>query len=636
MQSVELSIFRFCAQEGYEYYFQKHPIAYDASLTLFDALESIPDLGFDKSMGLRVQGLCVLDDVRVQELVGCFGECLYIEPLSQKYVKKDLQIDKDAMARRYEGFFAAHDFIDPSDRYELHKYLWANCISLRDDSEYLGDGFFLYMHWLLGRYPKHFDTLIHALAGAQSGVMSYVPLEALIYKPKPDMRAITPIMENLIDKVARFGVCQGCGCAWISQLDSMRPKPLTQRQILHLASLESKESKESNSSPESSPAHGGTESGASHTSGHISINESNDVSSDERRAIPPFMLFDAYTLSEAAPMIASSRALIKALGFRLIDPREFGGFVSFGAKSGNYYAHIIEPEIVIERILYNLILAHKAGASLVFGDLESYAYAKWALQALYESSALCRKIEQRFAALKPQNAQATTTAAPESSQDSSGESSLASSLHELQGFATLLESSVLFIGDLITRSSARFSLADSALAGCTLATYPSELLDSIITLTSERNNLLGLREPILSSTPKQNPKHPSDVLLKLISLAHTIKTPAQKLAEGLGNRWLKVLECTQDFSHLRAFNEEAYLTQSARVRFACIDSGADVIVISSVGQFRAFTTHASRAAASIGRDNVQIPILYPAQLALLALGRDAKCDSSSLRQLERA
>ena len=569
MQSVELSIFRFFAQESYEYYFQKYPISYDASLTLFDALESIPGLAFDKSMGLRVQGLCVFADVQLQELVDKFGVNLRIEPLNQKYVEKDLLINREAMYKRYDEFFAAHDFIEPSHRYELHKFLWANLISLRDDSEYLGDGFFLYIHWLLERYPKHFDTLIHTLAGSQSGVMSYVPVEALIYTPNPHTRAISPIIKQLIDKVARFGICPGCGCAWISQLESMRPKALTQP--LLPASLESTlEPKNSAQSAESTPNR--------------------------------CMLFDAYTLREAAPMITSARALLHTLGVELVDCAKFGSFIPFGAKSGNFYAHILEPETFIQRVFYNLIIAHKASATLVFGDLEHYAYAKWALDRAQENPALQTKIARHFG-----------------------------DVTKVVSIDSLLNTRVKFIGDLVC-SDAGSSLVDNL----AFATYPSTLLESPITLPYGRNNLLGIQEPKPSntcpSTPNQNPKSASDLLLGLIPLAHSIKTPAQRL----GGKWLSVLECAQDFSHLYEFNREAYFTQSARVRFACIDSGADVIIVSSVAQFRAFTTHARAGAASIGRDDVQIPILYPSQLALLALGQHAGCDSRTLRTLERA
>lgn len=580
MQSVELSIFRFFAQESYEYYFQKYPISYDTNLTLFDALESIPGLAFDKSMGLRVQGLCVFADVKLQELVEKFGVNLRIEPLSQKYVEKDLLINREAIYKRYEEFFAAHDFIAPSHRYELHKFLWANLVSLRDDNEYLGDGFFLYVHWLLACYPKHFDTLIHTIAGAQSGVMSYAPLEALIYKPNPHTSAISPIIEELIDKVARFGICPGCECAWISQLESMRPKALTQ--MPPLAPLESKAPK-----PTDVKHH---------------LNQTANLAHTAESTPKRFMLFDAYTLREAAPMITSARGLLRTLGVELVDCAKYESFIAFGAKSGNFYAHIIEPELFIERIFYNLIIAYKASATLVFGDLEHYAYTKWALDRVQTNPALQAKIAQRFA-----------------------------NMIDTASIASLLDTRVAFIGDF-TCSSPSGSILDSF----TFVAYPNTLLESALTPTYERNNLLGLHEPSKTrpSAPatRQNPNDTKNTLLELIALAHSIKTPAQRL----GGKWLSVLECSQDFSHLYAFNREAYLTQSARVRFACIDSGADMIIVSSAAQFRAFTTHAREGAASIGRDDVQIPILYLSQLALLALGQDARCDSRTLRALERA
>ena len=101
-----------------KYYFQKYPLLYDSNLTLFSALASIDGLGFDPSMGLRVQGLCVFDDVPLYELVRRFGKDLCLEPLSQRYVSKDLALDKEAMFARYGWFFDKHSFITPSDRYE--------------------------------------------------------------------------------------------------------------------------------------------------------------------------------------------------------------------------------------------------------------------------------------------------------------------------------------------------------------------------------------------------------------------------------------------------------------------------------------------------------------------------------------
>ena len=86
---------------------------------------------------------------------------------------------------------------------------------------------------------------------------------------------------------------------------------------------------------------------------------------------------------------------------------------------------------------------------------------------------------------------------------------------------------------------------------------------------------------------------------------------------------------------MQAYNYERYLKESAKARFAGIDAGADMLVVSSVGQFRAFTTLAKASAKSIGRDPSGVPTLYLPQVALLALGMQEKLDRK-YRTLELA
>ena len=128
MHTLQLQIFRFNAQAEYEYYFQKYEMPYDNHTTLFELLDSIEGLQYDRSFGFRVQGLCVFEDVRIADLVRDFGVDLTLEPLDQKYVSKDLTLDKEAMFARYEWFFEQYAFITSSHRYELYKFLWANTI----------------------------------------------------------------------------------------------------------------------------------------------------------------------------------------------------------------------------------------------------------------------------------------------------------------------------------------------------------------------------------------------------------------------------------------------------------------------------------------------------------------------------
>lgn len=534
MQTLELSIFRFCATSSYEYYFQKYPLLYDSNLTLFSALASIDGLGFDPSMGLRVQGLCVFDDVPLYELVRRFGKDLCLEPLSQRYVSKDLALDKEAMFARYGWFFDKHSFITPSDRYELYQYLWANTISLQSDESYLGDGFFLYVDWLLTRYPKHFDTLIHTLANAQSGVMSYAPVEALIYTKKPNAPHITRTIHSLISKVARFGQCPGCGRAWINELESMRIPPIPDSAITALKALDQQDHK-------------------------------------------AFIVFDAYANYEAKSLVSSTKSLLQALGYKVITPR--GKLLPLGG----YFGRILEPKDLVKRIAYNLALADKEKAVLVFGDCGSYYAALFAQDALLRDQALLDEV------------------------------------CALYGKIDYDISPVRHIKDIISSDQSELWGRDSLLESLKLAAYPSTLAFDRI---DNQQAVYGF-DPSIMALPKSVFKHlsgPNFTQEEIMNAAKDLHTRYVPIASKLGGKWLDIIESRQDFSHLQTYNYEGYLRESARMRFAGIDAGADVLVVSSFGLFRAFSTLAKTSAKSIGRDPSETPTLLLPQAALLALG----------------
>ena len=555
MQTLELSIFRFCAKESYEYYFQKYPIAYDHNPTLFSTLESIENLGFDRSMGLRVQGLCVFDDVPLYELVREFGANLYLEPLSQKYVSKDLVLDKKAMFARYEWFFSKYDFIAPSDRYELYKYLWANTISLQSDDSYLGDGFFLYIQWLLERYPKHFDTLIHTLANAQSGVMSYTPIEDLIYINKPNAPHITHTIHALINKVVRFGQCLGCGRAWINELESIKVDSIPSSALQALST---------------SQANTQNKSGAG---------EANKENSQDSRV---FIVFDAYASLSAKPLISSTKALLQALGHPLIEPR------SKLLPLGGYFGSIVDTRAFIKRAAYNIALAAKERAVLVFGDYESYCSMVFAQTELLRDKTLLNEV------------------------------------CALYGQIDYYINPVQHINTIIAGSQSKLWERESPLAHLKLVAYPSLLACDALDGCQQVASIVLKR--LLGPNPTQE---------EIINATQNLHAHHHPIVSKLGGEWLDIVESRQDFSHLQAYNYEGYLKESSRIRFAGIDAGADMLVVSNVGLFRAFTTLAKAGAKSIGRDPSNTPTLYLPQVALLALGMHNKLDKK-YRTLELA
>lgn len=75
----------------------------------------------------------------------------------------------------------------------------------------------------------------------------------------------------------------------------------------------------------------------------------------------------------------------------------------------------------------------------------------------------------------------------------------------------------------------------------------------------------------------------------------------------------------QDFSHLAHLNEQCYLEESAKIRFAGIDESADLLLVDSVEQFRAFDTQAKSSAKAYGRDMDSTKAVFLPSLILLVL-----------------
>lgn len=75
----------------------------------------------------------------------------------------------------------------------------------------------------------------------------------------------------------------------------------------------------------------------------------------------------------------------------------------------------------------------------------------------------------------------------------------------------------------------------------------------------------------------------------------------------------------QDFSHLAHLNEQCYLEESAKIRFAGIDEGADLLLVDSIEQFRAFDTQAKSSAKAYGRDMDSTKAMFLPSLILLVL-----------------
>lgn len=203
MDRVQLEVFTFEAGADYLPYYNKLTFPFLDDYRLSDVLayvkSNIRGFGYDdQNLALRVNGIAVFENLSVVELVQRFSKEWVIEPLSTRYARKDLLIDRQWLLKRYDGFFAQWKFVTLEEREELNKYLLLNLISPIQDDLYLGDGFFLYLQWLISRHPENMREIQEVLCDERIGIWNFVSLADWVY-PRAHLldEGIWTIMNNL-------------------------------------------------------------------------------------------------------------------------------------------------------------------------------------------------------------------------------------------------------------------------------------------------------------------------------------------------------------------------------------------------------------------------------------------------------
>lgn len=146
---------------------------------------------------------------------------------------------------------------------------------------------------------------------------------------------------------------------------------------------------------------------------------------------------------------------------------------------------------------------------------------------------------------------------------------------------------IAYIGDLLKERLHTFAHSDdsSALSVVSFISNTTSALESILNETSYIERIQGVFDALNQSSKK--------IILK---------------------------SCiAQDFSHLAHLNEQCYLEESAKIRFAGIDEGADLLLVDTVEQFRAFDTQAKSSAKAYGRDMDSTKAMFLPSLILLVL-----------------
>ncbi|PAF48697.1 hypothetical protein BKH41_05365 [Helicobacter sp. 12S02232-10] len=342
IHKLHLSVFRFDAKKDYNPFYEKCDFDYEENFLLSKILGSLSlrDFEYDKDIALKINGIAVFDDLKVDDLVERFGKEWILEPISIKYAFKDLLIDKQAVLSFYSAFFQAGDFLTSTEKAEFLKFININFISPQRNPDYYGDGFFLYVRWLFGRHPKEAKRLLKSIADAKNGVMNFVSVKRFVH---PENDAIDKEIFEIQKMLTQASKCPFAGNEWSSfsrDIDSKYYFPSNQN-------------------------------------------------SQKATKKPTYAIFNGYEKGwNFEPLIISARELLGKIGLETLD-------LNF-CFDGGYWGHFCDYEKFLFANAYNMALAHKNGAILLLCDEDAYANAAYAKKILNSDDALVESINEKL------------------------------------------------------------------------------------------------------------------------------------------------------------------------------------------------------------------------------------------------
>ena len=172
---LRLSVFRFDAKSDYLPFYKKHIIKISGDKTLDDLLAVIKDEDrlFDYPQGrnaaIRISGINLFTDVKIDDIVKNFGTELTLMPMSEKRALKDLIVNDDDF---YEKFDLLDPFVDSADKKrfkELIVYHYASDIYKYEDN-FQGDALFLFAYKMIKKYPDQKKKILDILDDEESGI----------------------------------------------------------------------------------------------------------------------------------------------------------------------------------------------------------------------------------------------------------------------------------------------------------------------------------------------------------------------------------------------------------------------------------------------------------------------------------
>ncbi|RDU56390.1 hypothetical protein CQA49_01645 [Helicobacter sp. MIT 00-7814] len=321
-------------------------------------------LGIDSQIpAFRINGKAFFKDCALSSVVAEFGRELVCEPLSIKYALKDFSLNYDALLPKYKEFFQKFSFIEEKHATQaLLPFLKYNFTSAQENienekcDEYLGDGFFYYVWHLCKLYKAQSHALIEYIATHKNGLLNFA---------KTADNA--PISEAIFSLMAQYFKAKKCcflKCCFF-------------KKTLHLPLNESRLLNDT-----------------------LGTNPASAYSADSQ-----ILLFSAYARGLQTPQFKTlqKNAQLLLKGFKLLaNPPKLRAYK--GARQ-----NLRDLERAFFDMAYNLALAQKYNALLVFIEEDAYLWALSVQRELRESDnslfALLEKQGVEFHAPKMQENQ---------------------------------------------------------------------------------------------------------------------------------------------------------------------------------------------------------------------------------------
>lgn len=221
MARLDLSIFSFDRRLDFQSGYIRQSLHSRMEWNLSDLLANIDSKNFGyQEFGVdldyicvRINGKAIFENISLKALIDAFGRELILEPISKKYVKKDLLVDFDLVLVEYYDFFRKMDFIHPSEQYKLKEFLPLNFIienseGFGAEGGYYGDGFMLYMQWLLdfgGLTSTQKEALMREIGRLDIGIFNHISTASSLMPANDSVDVcIESLQSNVLHKDLRY------------------------------------------------------------------------------------------------------------------------------------------------------------------------------------------------------------------------------------------------------------------------------------------------------------------------------------------------------------------------------------------------------------------------------------------------